>query len=451
MGGVLVGLDIGTTSAKAVVTTPRGDVIGAGRVPVVWDQSQARTEIDAQQFLAASLSAIGSALESSAARGVAAIGIASMGEASVLLDSTGRPVAPVIAWHDTRDGQQLEELDEEIGRQEFMAETGLPFRQQWSLTKHRWQTRHDRRVGTTVTRLGVAEWVARALGGDEVCEQSLASRTGWLKLHERAWWDEAIAWSGLSASAIPSLVEAGTPIGRVTRSDVQSALIGATLTIAGHDHQAAAVGAGATQVDTVLDSCGTAEALVRTINCGLDRQAVVKLAEVGVTTGWHAQPGRWCLLGGTQGGLALQRVLAMLGLAHQDIARLDASIATGSEIVIEGVDEGALVIRGVGDEASPSQVWHAALRAVTDRGERINAAMAEVAGPHARFVVTGGGRRAGPWSPPSKRRSGRWSLSVRPKQVHVVRHISPVSLPEYTSSPAKQPAPSTTYQAESPR
>lgn len=390
MGGVLVGLDLGTTSAKAVVTTTDGDVLGVGRQPLTWNRSHVGTEVDAQQVLAASLSAIWSALENSAASDVIALGIASMGEASVLLDSSGQPLAPVIAWHDTRDRQQLDELDEEIGQRQFMAETGLPFRQQWSLTKHRWQTRHDPRVGATVTRLGAAEWVVRALGGDEVCEQSLASRTGWLKLHERAWWDEAAAWSGLSSSALPALVEAGTPTGRVTRSDVPSALIGATLTVAGHDHQAAAVGAGATQLGTVLDSCGTAEALVRTIDPGLGRDAVVKLAEAGITAGWHAEPGRWCLLGGTQGGLALQRVLAMLGLSDDDIASLDSSPATDSGILIDGVDQEVLVIRGIGDGTSPAEVWHAALRAVTDRSERINAAMTEVAGPPARFVVTGG-------------------------------------------------------------
>lgn len=390
MTGVLIGLDVGTTSAKAVATTPSGAVLGVGREPLTWTRSRAGTEIDARHLLAASMVAISGALEASAASNVAALGVASMGEASVLLDSSGQPLAPVIAWHDTRDDRQLEELGDEFGQKEFMAETGLPFRQQWSVTKHRWQSEHDPRVGATVTRLGVAEWVVRALGGDEVCEQSLASRTGWLKLHERRWWDEVVAWSGLPMSALPDLVEAGTPAGCVTRSDAPSALIGATLTVAGHDHQAAAVGADATQLGTVLDSCGTAEALVRTINPGLDRHAVVQLAAAGITAGWHAEPGRWCLLGGTQGGLALQRVLAMLGLSAKDIACLDSSPSTGSNVSVGGVDEGFLEIRGIGDGASPSDVWHAALRAVTGSSERINAAMTAVAGPHTRFVVTGG-------------------------------------------------------------
>ncbi|MCW2846175.1 MAG: xylulose kinase [Marmoricola sp.] len=390
MNGVLVGLDVGTTSAKAVATTADGKVLGAGRAPLTWHRSDFGVEIDAQQLVDASISALGMALENSGARDVIGLGVASMGESSVLLDSSGRPVAPVIAWHDVRDLDELEELDRQIGQKTFITETGLPFRTQWSLTKHRWQTRRDPRVAAATTRLGVAEWVVRSLGGEEVSEQSLASRTGWLKLHERAWWDEALAWSGLASQALPPLVGAGSPTGRVTRAEAPSALLGATLTVAGHDHQTAAVGAEATQVGTVLDSCGTAEALVRTIDPGLDRHAIAILAEAGITTGWHAEPGRWCLLGGTQGGLALRRVLALLGLDTGDIPRLDASPTAPTELVMGGVDDDTLTIAGVAEGAGPPELWHAALKAVTARSKRINAAMSEVAGPHARFVVTGG-------------------------------------------------------------
>ena len=43
--------------------------------------------------------------------------------------------------------------------------------------------------------LGVAEWVVHGLGGEQVAELSLASRTGLLDLERRAWWDEARTWA----------------------------------------------------------------------------------------------------------------------------------------------------------------------------------------------------------------------------------------------------------------
>ena len=68
---------------------------------------------------------------------------------------------------------------------------------------------------------------------------------------------------------MPPLVTAGTPLGRVGADAGVPRLAGAVLTVAGHDHQAAVVGAGADGPGDELDSCGTAEALVRTIAPGL--------------------------------------------------------------------------------------------------------------------------------------------------------------------------------------
>lgn len=390
MTGVLVGLDVGTTAAKAVVTDVSGATISRSRSPITWAQTAFGTEVAPESVVAAARTAMADALQGCADEQVLAVGVTSMGESGVLIDATGHPVAPMIAWHDTRDSQEVAELAAGLGEQKFGAATGLPFRGQWSLTKHRWQVRHVPGTRRAVRRLGVAEWVVRALGGDEVCELSLASRTGWLHLSERQWWTEAITWSELSPTLLPDLVQAGTPTGRVTRSAGVSGLEGAVLTVAGHDHQAAAVGADATQPGDVLDSCGTAEALVRTVEPGLDGDAVLALAAAGITTGWHVLADRWCLLGGTQGGLALQRVLRMLGLGQTDITRLDNESSLDENVRVSGVDTAELQINGICDQVGPADVWHAALRAVTDRSAVIHASMTDIVGSHRDFIVTGG-------------------------------------------------------------
>ena len=169
-------------------------------------------------------------------------------------------------------------------------------------------------------RLNVAEWIVRGLGGEEATEQSLASRTGWLRLAQRSWWSDTLEWSGASETLMPPLVTAGTPLGRVSADAGLPRLTGAVLTMAGHDHQAAVIGAGADGPGDELDSCGTAEALVRTIAPGLSPLVIAELAEAGITTGWHAVADHWCLLGATQGGLALQRVLALIGKDNADLA-----------------------------------------------------------------------------------------------------------------------------------
>src|SRR5262249_35213892 len=144
------------------------------------------------------------------------------------------------------------------------------------------------------------------------------------RLAQRSWWSDTLDWSGATETLMAPLVTAGTPLGRVSAEAGLPRLTAAVLTVAGHDHQAAVIGAGADGPGDELDSCGTAEALVRTISPSLARSVVAELTDAGITTGWHAVADRWCLLGATQGGLALQRILALLGKDKGDLPVLDA-------------------------------------------------------------------------------------------------------------------------------
>jgi sugar (pentulose or hexulose) kinase len=322
---------------------------------------------------------------------IAGVGVASMAESGVLLGADGRPVAPVIAWHDTRDAAETDDLRATLGA-DFSVRTGLPLRQQWSLTKHRWQLDHDAAAQTAVRRLGVAEWIVHALGGEQVSEQSLASRTGWLDLSRRTWWDEALAWSGAPSSLLPDVVASGEPVGVAHRNWDIPGLAGAALTVAGHDHQAAAIGADAARMHAELDSCGTAEAYVRTVPPRLPDDDIRALTDAGITVGWHALPEHWCLLGATRGGLVLQRVLGLLGRDRADLPALDAAAlrVKPGPLRVTGADGSEVGLRGIGDDVDPARVWRAALTAAVEAGRDIHDAMTRASGGHHDLVVTGG-------------------------------------------------------------
>jgi len=388
-GTLFVGLDVGTTTSKAVVFTEDGDPVASGRAATPWTVTDSGAELDATALLDAATSAVAQALADCPPGPVGGLGVASLAESGVLLDRRGESVAPIIAWHDTRDHAELESLREAVGARNFSATTGLPMRQQWSLTKHRWLIDNIPSARSAVRRLNVAEWIVRGLGGEEAGEQSLASRTGWLRLADRSWWADTLAWSGAGESLMPPLVTAGTPLGRAGAGVPR--LAGAVLTVAGHDHQAAVVGAGADGPGDELDSCGTAEALVRTIAPGLSPDVVAGLADAGITTGWHAVADHWCLLGATQGGLALQRILTLLGKDRADLPTLDA-------------DAIALPMPADGD--SPAHRWRAALEEVTEQAADIHDAMSAVAGPHRKLVVTGGWSRSAGFLAVKRRRFG---------------------------------------------
>jgi sugar (pentulose or hexulose) kinase len=411
---ILVGLDVGTSSAKAVVFTDQGEVVGEGRARTPWITTSYGVELAAEELLNAAIEALESALDATpGTTSATAVGITSMGESGVLVDRDGTPVAPVIAWHDSRDHEEVEALRRDIAADTFAATTGKPLRGQWAITKHRWLLRHIPSAANAVRRFNIAEWVVRGLGGGEVTELALACRTGWFDLSRRDWWPEGLAWSGATPGLMPPLVEAGTPVGHISRSGIHPRLHGAVLTVVGHDHQAAAVGVGAVGEGDEVDSCGTAEAIVRTIPAYLKNEQVRDLANAGVTTDWSIQRGRWSLLAGTEGGLAMQRVLNAIGIEPDRLNALDAAALDAPEgrVHIAGIGTEAVHLRNIGDGVTSGEVWRAVVEATTDEVTKLHNSMSDIVGMHREIIVTGGWSHSAALMAAKRRRLGTLRLS----------------------------------------
>lgn len=389
----LAGLDIGTSATKVSLVSVQGEELGAGRAPMEWTQSTHGAEMAASSIVDSALSALERALAAvQGQRGdvrVVGIGVSSLAESGILVDRTDSPLAPVIAWHDTRDFAEFADLKSRIGAEEFSSRTGLPFRSQWSLTKHRWLRNNIPSVERAVARFNVAEWMVRSLGGVACTEYSLASRTGWLDLTTGAPWAEAFEWSGATGVGLGELVTAGTPLGRVANDHRLQPIRGAVLTVAGHDHQAAAVGVGAIDEGDELDSCGTAEALVRTVAPGLDASSIAYLARNGISVGWHAVKGKWCVLGGTQSGIALRQIRSYLNLDAADFDAMDraAALTTSDGSSIEWREGGAFEVKG---STRAEDVWRAATRSITSPVRDLSEIMSRRLGRRRRLIVVGG-------------------------------------------------------------
>jgi sugar (pentulose or hexulose) kinase len=391
---LVVGIDVGTTACKAAVFGVDGAELTVARHPVTWRSVPTGAELDPYALVAAAYAAAAAALDGIDGE-VAGVGVTGMGEAGVLLDRAGAPVAPLIAWYDTRDRAEVARLGDDIGAAAFARTAGLPLWSQWSATKHRWQAANDPAVRDAVRRLDVPAWVVRSLGGDDAAELSQASRTGWLAVRRGAWWARALEWSRLDPSLLPPLVTAGTPLGRVTAGPER--LRGAVLTIAGHDHLAAAYGAGAVADGGELESCGTAEAFVRTVpTTAVSDDEIELLAGRGVTVGRHVVADRFALLGATRGGLLLRRVRGLLDPDGDRLAALDAAALALDTEPAERVELGdaGLDIRGVGEHGTPGSVWRAALRAATDQAAAVHGAISAVVGPAREVIAVGGWTRS---------------------------------------------------------
>ena len=192
---------------------------------------------------------------------------------------------------------------------------------------------------------------------------------------------------------MPEIVEAGTPLGSATAAGIE----GATLTVAGHDHLCAALGAGATRDGDLFDSNGTAQALIAAVEPPVSADDAVRAVAGGATTGWHVFGGRRSLVGGFLCGLTLANVLDLLGVerdARDELGRAalaEAPGAGGLELV--DVATAAATLTGIGRGASPARVWRAALEGTQAHAARIRATIEAVAGERSRLVVAGGWTR----------------------------------------------------------
>ncbi len=337
-----LGLDVGTSSVKAAVFDTDGALAGSGRAATPWRGM----ELDPDALVAATLDAAAQALDG---RPVAGAGVASMAETGVLVDAHGRPVVPSIHWSDSRGGAEAERLAADLP--DFPARSGLPVSSMCTLVKYAWMRAHWPASARGARWVNIGDWIVESLGGEPGAEPSLASRTGFYDLHEAAPRADALAWAGAPPGL--ALPPARGARGRATVEPLRGAL----LAVAGHDHVAAAIGAGAVDEGDVFDSCGTAEAIQRAI-APLEPGAVARAVAQDFTVGLHALPGRHVLQGSFRAGEQLQAVLDALG------ERADAP------------EHGAPYVLALEDVAA--------------RGAAILDRMAALAGPARRIVASGG-------------------------------------------------------------
>jgi sugar (pentulose or hexulose) kinase len=385
---LLLGIDVGTSVCKAAVVDAEGAELAHGQAPTPWTRVPTGAEAEPEALFAAAVSAAGAALADAPEGRVAAIGVTSIAESGVLLDEAGTVLHPAVAWHDARGAAEAEAMARALP--DFAERTGLPATALCSLAK----LKH---LGTrgAARWLNVGEWVVHRLGGRHVAELSLASRTGMLDVERVAPYAEALAWAGLPDDVLGDLVLAGTDAGRGDGAALPGTA-GAVLTVAGHDHLVAGVGVGVVAPGDVLDSCGTAEALVRVVAPPLDAAARRRSVQDGLSVGWHVAEGRQVLLGGLWSGLALGEVLDELATGNAGRAELDAgALATAPgdapalELELHSLERPPLRLPG----GPPAAVWRAAIDTVAREVEAMLAHIDALAGPHTKVVVTGGWAR----------------------------------------------------------
>jgi sugar (pentulose or hexulose) kinase len=431
---VFIGLDLGTTTSKALVRTCDHRDIGIVDAPTRWQNySGGRTETSAEALLNLATQLIRHAVHTAElavgpvrVRGIAVAGLA---ESGVLLDPAGRPAAPVLAWFDRRGHAEVDRVavaNPGFGEL-FTAKTGLPWDCQASIAKLMWLRNNGTSIRPGTRWLSVPEWIIHALGGDQVREPSLASRTGLIDQNTGDAWLDGFAAAGLPTDLLPPQLPAGHSAGRLRHDPATTGSAYTALAVAGHDHPVAALGSGAVGPDELFNSSGTADVVARSIPGRLDDEQRRVLVASGWSAGSHILPDTTLILAGVRGGLLLRRVLTSLGAdSAEGRAALDRAslgvdaLPPGLEVSGAGPTGNDVVVR-LGDDATPAAIWAAATRYTSAQTRALLANIERVVGPHRRAVASGG------WTRMSSVRAAKTSAIER-------LSFSPVTQPGVTGA-----------------
>jgi sugar (pentulose or hexulose) kinase len=424
----VMGIDLGTTSTKVLVRDVDGRQLSLVRGRTPWTTTpDGGTETTAEALAGFVVGLLRTALQQAQATSgrmrILGVGVAGLAESGVLLDGAGRPGTPVIAWFDRRGEEQVARasLRHPDFRRRFVRRTGLPWDSQASVAKLLWFA--DQGLTTTAGHrwLSVPEYIVRVLGGDLVSEPSLASRTGLVDQADGGSWADGAAALGLPATLLPEARPAGASAGTLRFAGLPPDVQGATLTVAGHDHPVAAIGAGATGADELFNSTGTADVIARSLPGRLTDEQRERLVGQGISVGAHILPDTTLLLGGVRGGLLLRRILGLLGATdgpsrdRLDAAALDVGpLPAGLELSGAGPTGDDVVLR-VRDDAGPPAVWAAATRYTAAETRSLLATLHRVVPPHRRAVASGGWTRM---------------ASVRQAKATAIDHLEFADLPE---------------------
>jgi gluconokinase len=308
---VVLGLDLGTTSAKAVAFDPDGRVCAQAETgyPLL-EPEHGHAEQDPDRVVEAALGVLRDAAAAARDGGaeIAGIGISTAMHALYGVGHDSRPVTPLITWADTRAADQAERLRRE--HPELHDRTGTPLHPMSPLPKLMWLREHEPDAfGAATLWGGLKELVVEELTGGWVVDHSCASGTGLLDLERLAWDAEALELAGVRSDQLGTPVPA-TEVLELEASGSVAERIGlpqdTPIVIGGGDGPLANVGVGAVRPGVAACSIGTSGALRLVV----ERPAVDPARRVFC---YALVPDRWVVGGAiNNGGVVLQWASAAL-------------------------------------------------------------------------------------------------------------------------------------------
>jgi len=360
----VIGVDIGTTSTKALAYALDGRVVARHAVETPLSRPEpGAAEHEPQAIVDAVRACLRAVAGACAGAGCAVLGVSfSAAMHSVIaLDAADRPLTRSLTWADNRAAAAAARIAASEGGTALARRTGTPIHPMSPLAKLAWLREAAPAVHGAAARFaGIKEFVLHALCGQWLVDHSIASATGLVDVARLDWDDEALALAGVRREQLSRLVPTrhfvrGLPEGVAADLGLPT---GTPLVVGANDGVLSNLGLDAIRPGEMALTIGTSGAL-RTV---VDRP----LTDAhGRTFCYVLAEGRWVVGGPVNNGGAV------LQWARETFARApaDAAAARGEDAYEALAAIAAAVPAGAGGllfhpylDGERAPHWNAAMR-----------------------------------------------------------------------------------------
>ncbi|MGL3606988.1 xylulokinase [Rhizobium sp. G187] len=289
-----LGLDLGTSSVKAMLIDGDQRVVGVGHAALTvqrphpgWSEQAPGDWLTATEEAVAALKAAHSK-ELAAVKG---IGLSGHMHGATLIDAADQVLRPCILWNDTRSHAEAASLDADP---RFRALTGNIVFPGFTAPKVAWVKNNEPDVFVRVHKVLLPKDFLRLwLTGEYLSDMSDSAGTSWLDTGKRAWSPALLEATGLTVEQMPGLVE-GTDRAGTLRAELAAKWgLGADVVVAGGagDNAASACGMGTVAEGQAFVSLGTSGVLFAA------NASYLPKPESAVHAFCHALPKTWHQMG----------------------------------------------------------------------------------------------------------------------------------------------------------
>lgn len=399
----VVGCDIGTQSAKAILVTDDGVTTAHASSAYAVDFPAASHAQQDARYWRVAFAKIMSRLARESSEPIAAIGISAQVDGVVAVDQNLDPVHPALIWMDRRASHEAENVRRALGSQSVYDTTGLNCDASHTGPKMRWLL--DHLAAPSQYLLPPSSSITGWLTGEVLQDHANASSSLLYDIEARQWSDRMLEAFDIDPAMLAPIGESTDTVGYLKPGLASEwGLADECLVVAGTgDEHAAAIGAGASVPGIVIDVMGTAEP----IGSSSDKlfRDPTQMLEIHA----HAVPDAWFIEnpGFVSGGsvLWLSRILGIDQPAVLDNAEQSEPGARGLTFV--PALSGSMVPRwndlargsftGLTMEHGREDLCRAVLEACVFAGKDVIDRLVAIGIPVHEIRVTGGGARSQAW------------------------------------------------------